>query len=330
MLAVVSLLLGTITTNPRNVVYTARYFSQGISPSYEQVYLIRHDGTRRQQVTYGNANHPTAFWLDSRYVIYVEMANGRRIVNPLGEYSLYDARIYRLDTVTSKSKRIGTVPKVKGVSGQEGDAISFFAHGLSVSVRVRHNSIQPWPTYLPAVSNVMHFTDQSLGDGKISRTMKFKTTWGEAEANWIASESVSNPSSETLPFTISVGSSIQQFELKGSIIYGLEQGEDGAIYIRTGLPKKQMSDHHFVYRMATPTSEFRTIVSEVGHLEFDPANRFWFAGKPEIQEGAQVTMPNGRIVNTKALYCGEWSTRKRWTLASGLVAVTSHDMRPQK
>ena len=99
-------MLASIHIPDQDLVYAARYYYQGARRSYSQIYLCRHDGTKRIQVTNEERDSIAPMWVDQTHIAYFHQGVvADKDAFPSGKLSTFRAVVYDVSNGTRKVLR---------------------------------------------------------------------------------------------------------------------------------------------------------------------------------------------------------------------------------
>lgn len=320
-----ALALLTATQQPE-ISYVARYYKQGKAKSVYQAYTIRLDGTRRRLMSKRDTPVEGAFWADRNHLVILEVADLKFIKKPEWTERLFTLKAMLVNVQSGDRKLLRTIKGVSDVDYDgEGDAfLVSFENAPSQSFRVVKGGItRDKGKPIPNPFDVKYTPGQNLVPMKYS----LATKQGAQQYSWVVDDRYTD--TDTVAITREIQGKSSMFPVLGSIVRHIWRGSDGATYIQSEASFRHES-FCYVYRWEDKSPVPKKIISDVGHLEFDPAKKYWLGRNSfNLLLGG---LDDGRGVYVSEVILGNWRTGRRWTPVKGLVAVAfqSPRMRPDK
>jgi hypothetical protein len=309
---------------PIDVAFTARYYFQGAMKSFFQIYVCRHDGSGRRQVTFENDHVERVFWLDQNQISFTLPGPVRHTPTAWSR----DLAIYSVNIETGRKRLLKLFKDVAyrrddqhlEIFGPTPKVFKITSNGV-----IRINKLPPDPPeYFGAIPGK---EDPDPVTNLVQRHFRLRHSKGEQNFDWkIKPYDMGYSGTKIAVQAQRQGEKFQLF-LKGDTVEEIRRGSDRATYFITGVQYKRIESPSFVYRWSDSEVEPKLIVSNIGMVQFDTRRDFWFGH--EIRTRQLKPLKDGRMVDVGALYSGNWKTGQRWTIANGLVLAYGATLRPK-
>lgn len=315
---------GAIAPSP-DVAFAARYYFQGKKKSYYQIYVVNHDGSGRRQLTFGARDTDNVAWVDKDHVTYSITSGFKQVKDRYTQniaIRIIDIHTGREREVASykdvESYQVGTVVNIKGNGGEKAYRIT--STGMKPTAPEREEDYQPFG-YVPT-------KDEDQADF-LQRRYSLLVANGSQEFEWKVDAAKWEFEKDDV-FSVSMRRNDQtsEFKFKGHSFQTILRGPDNATYFVSQPAFSKFMAPRFVYRWPDSESSPKLIVSNIGNIKFDPNQELWLGD--DIEQRRLLPLKDGRVVYVNSLYCGNWKTGKRWTIATGLVSVYEASVRPKE
>jgi hypothetical protein len=304
-------ILATVRVPDRDLVYAARYYYQGSRKSYSQIYLCRHDGTNRIQLTRNKFDSTTPMWIDRTHIAYFKKGFVPDESIPRTQrLATFNAVVY--DVVTGTKKKIGGFR-----TSSESWILSAKGNILAGGLADRGKT---WETvYFLVTPDKVKIISKKEVETRYPNIQAKATRQGEFRhqvGNWSLSWTVPNQASILLN---------GKFKLQGNLVERALVGKGGIGILAT---KSSNRPDQFLYRFANGYGTCSPISSRIGAVDVNPSSLFWSATQTGDAPGSVGKLRNGVRVGVNRLVVGNLKTGQQWTVAKGLVAVAGSQMRP--
>lgn len=305
-----------------DLAYEARYYFQGSKPSYHQIYLVRHDGANKVQVTHNTYDSYAPMWLDRNTLAYVEAY--QQVKKSDFEHYWFRCRIKKYDLRTARTTKLrdlGVQDLYFGSPSVRGNTLTFDSHGegfaTSKSFRLTADG-KAKPTQSPGLqlwfgndgkSGRMHIT---LSSKSAQATFRW---YNDDNDNGVNLEAESNGLKKVIKLD------------GGEVVNGFTDVDGSYLFVIRPWWIKYDSEH-VVYRIAPDLSKSTVILRDVGFLTIGPASPLWSAPQKDTGKYFLTKLKDGRGVESNWLYTGNYRTGQRWTIATGNVNVGVTAFRP--
>ncbi|MCE9558771.1 MAG: hypothetical protein K8R88_07445 [Armatimonadetes bacterium] len=310
---ILALLLGSQLANTVTIVYSARYYKQGTAKSSHQLYLCRHDGSQKKQLTFGSKSCLSPLWLDRKHIAYIEV--NEFVPEQSYTETTEPTRFMVLDITTGKSKVLAS-PSLNypdPVADQRAKTITVGGFVWKIS-----------PT---AVTKGAKQSDEidPLGkevDDNEQVTFKLPAKGATPGYEFTYKQDLDELDIGKIDLKVKGPMGERTYKLKGSEVEAATVF-DSKLYVTTKPRFTKFTCEHFVYTLGETAN---LVLSDVGWLTFDPSKPIWFATRPDTR--ALGKLKNGKQVYISGIISGNWQTKKRWTIVDGLALVDSYQVQP--
>lgn len=312
----------TLSQPDIDVAYCARYYLEGKQKSYPHLFICRHDGTHRRQITNGPMSAVGSLWLDRDHLAFAEVDN-----DTPGEFSVgqrhWKARISVLDLKTNTQKHLVTFPTDDYWATTDPDKMTIDVgdHRYQVAPdKVTKRTKNPNEEY--GFGHSTGGQDDPRYEAEISETPSspaYKLYWSQGEMDEMKGPIdglLVTSKAHSQHFTVKLGT-VQQAKAVGK----------SSLYVETAPCFQRFTCESYLYRLDLDTGT-STLLCDAGRMQFDTNQSLWLGTQTESRP--ILALKDGRGVYVNALYAGSWKESKRWTIGEGLVYVYDYHLRPAK
>ncbi len=299
-------MLASIHIPDQDLVYAARYYYQGARRSYSQIYLCRHDGTKRIQVTNEERDSIAPMWVDQTHIAYFHQGVvADKDAFPSGKLSTFRAVVYDVNNGTSKVLR-GYRASSEGWLLSTRDSILTAQLGVgptslkprfqvtptkfTIATTKEHHDHFPPAIYTPGKDRVFHYKDQD-----------WSLSWVHSEPHVVVNN---------------------KFQLLGDSVDRVLVGKQGVGILVT---KSENPPSQSLYQFTDGYQTCKLVATGLRSVDVDPNSMLWSATRTD---GSVGKLKNGRQVGASQLVVGNLATGKQWTVARGLVKAGASQLRP--
>lgn len=313
-----------------DLVYGARYYFQGKKKSYQQIYMVRHDGKHRFQVTDSRFDTWAPVWVDRSHIAYAEQyAHVPSKVPGVEGQSRYRIILYDLRSGKKKLlKDVGLHSDFQGCWSRGSNIVfqdyvgTYNTKDVTYAVGLRAAKVVPNDDNGEAINGPPRFEESG-------RSRVFTRSGSSTHFTWDAKDAA-NEGEVTLCLQAQRNKSSKTYNLRGTWVENAFQCKDGTyIFVLRSAWDKYRCDH-FVYRISSDLKSSRLLTKDIGVIDLKPSTPLWQACQPDLREGAMEDLNDGRSVYVSWLFTGNWQTGEQWTIAKGLVYVGDSAFRPRK
>jgi hypothetical protein len=316
-------LVAAVTLSPSDidVAFSARYYFEGKKKSYPHLYVCRHDGTHRQQLTFGTMSTMSQAWLDHNHLAYVEVQEKQGPYRPTDSWK---ARVVVIDLKTKRKRTLfnGKVNPDWTTINQDTMTINLNDKDYKISVdRV---------TVLPKTPDTYDQFGGSTGDTGDPRSKAQIATTASSPAYtlyWTQAEG-DDLKDATNGLQITSQGITKHFTVKLGTIQRAKPVGQNELYVDSAPWYQKLNCTNFLYRLDFAKGTSTLLVTDAGRLEVDIKQNLWLGCQTESQK--LLKLKDGRQVYVQFLYAGNWKEGKRWRIADGLVCVYDYHLRPTK
>ena len=305
-----------------DIAYSARFYAQGRKQSYSHIYLSHGDGTGRRQLTSGNSSHYGVAWLDADHLAWAEFPG----VVPIGSdgTKIYTVSLVVFDVKANSKKTIYTI-KSNGPEAEVDPAKAeyYFYDGVEGKSHYRSFRI----TKKGVIEGTAESDTPRFGTSDMEVSTKIHGNVSTAAGSFDFDYEIKYDESTTLDLTITKVDLAKRFKLPSAFIKSVRP-MTGSKFLVISAPNFNKSDiGEYLSVVDFETGSVKTVVPKIANLTLHSDDAFWAGNQAEYTPLAPLK--DGRQVWTNYLYTGDWKSGKRWTIASGLVYVSSFHLRPR-
>jgi hypothetical protein len=325
--------LAVASASTRDLVFDARYYFQGKRKSYHQIYLCRHDGTNRIQITNNEFDSSAPMWIDQGHIAYIE--HYKRVPsNKPGEDPTVLNRVMLYDVYRGRKKKLGEIDSHDDLRGvwPDGNTINAWKSGPNNTVTsIRYKISLTGITKLPAKGDDPYIKD-------LQDDARGLTSWEHQEGKWALYWTKTDPNTggetdaDVAKCSINLKSEFKDksknFKLQGNRLMKVMVAKDGTGIIVTSFAYSKYRADHFVYKFTHEYQRCELVADKIGEVEIHAKNPLWLAGQLGRKELGMAKLNDGRSVYVNWLFAGNWRRGVQWTVATGLVDVGSSQLWP--
>ncbi len=319
---IMPVVLAVASASTRDLVYDARYYYQGSRKSYHQIYLCRHDGTKRIQITNNVFDSAAPMWIDKTHIAYFVKSPYSDGLNFPGIGCKVKAFVY--DVISGKSKKIGGFQ-----ASSQGWVLSSIGNLLTAHLPGRGDPgltvrFLVSPTKMKQVSgdDVLKLNPEL--EDYIKGVLPFKWQSGIWSFSW----SVNNSGGFGKEPSITFKSGNSSSRLRGNTADRAILLKDGAGIVITKLINQSNEVSYCLYKFSDKNTKSNLISSELEVVDVNRSTLMWSGIQNYSNVRRTGKLNNGVRVSVNRLVAGTLNGRKMSKVATGLVHVKSSQLRP--
>ena len=305
-----------------DVSYCARHYLEGKQKSYSHLFICRHDGTHRRQITSGPMSAVGSLWLDRDHLAYAEVDN-----DTPGEFSVgqrrWKARISVLNLKTNTQRHLVSFPTDDywAAVDEAKKTIDVGEHRYQVSLDKATNLTKN-PNEEYGFGHSTGGQDDPRYEADVSETTSspaYKLYWSQGEM-----DEMKDPIDGLL---VTSKARSQHFTVKLGTVEQAKAAGKSSLYVVTAPCFQRLTCENWLYQLDLEKGT-STLLGDAGRIQFDVNQSLWLGTQTESRP--ILALKDGRGVYVNALYAGCWKESKRWTIAEGLVYVYDYHLRPNR
>jgi len=295
------------------LVYSARYYKQGKAKSEFQLYMCRHDGTHRRQITSGPNLHDSPLWLDRNHLAFVETI-GRMPIESWDESNTWVKNLIVRDMRTQRDRILLSYRVHNPWEGEFfGGAFHLGQGWWKVTADRATPTTEPPSPPEHELNSDGPEQSVSIPSGSVSKPFLLE---------WKHEFTADSPQPTRLlidgnPFTATLQKLGQTYVVGGDTLFFVATPDFLKFY-----------QGELLYRYRRSTKQLQQIVGPIGQLGFSPDRPIYYGCQTEGRPLRKLR--DGRQLWCHDLYSGNWHTGQKWVIAQGLVSVGEHTVRPAR
>lgn len=304
-----------------DVAYSARYYFEGKKKSYPHLYVCRHDGTHRQQLTFGTMSTMSEAWLDHNHLAYVEVQEKLGTYRPTDRWK---ARIVVIDLRSNRKRTLFSAMVIPDWTTINQDSMTIRLNQKEYKITL--NGVTPFAKNPDSDGGFRRLLSEPPAphvEDQLPATLSspaYTLDWTQAEVDEL--KDVVNglqitSKGQTKHFTVKLGT-VQWEKAVGP----------NELYVDTAPWFQKTNCINYLYRLDVSKGTSTLLVTDAGRLEVDIKQNLWLGCQTDSQK--LLKLKDGRQVYVQFLYAGNWKEGKRWTIADRLVCVYDYHFRPTK
>ena len=306
-----------------DVAYCARYYHQGKRPSYYHLYICRHDGGQRRQLTFGRKSAIGCVWIDRNHLAYLEWNGGVPLSFSYGART-WNGQIVMLNLKTGRRRTLWHVQSQEPWPTIDDDGRTItVGEEKAVAYTVSQRGVKAFPVKDP--SDSPEFGQYVDSDPSYRGNIPAHGQSPAYQFEWNHSPSAGEPYDQ---FALKVhrGKEIRTYTLNEDTVGWARSVGADKLYVITELGFRKFNCDSILYRLDFPSGIANRLFSGAGNLSISPKRTLWLGTQTEGRPLEKLQ--DRRLVWVRWLYGGNWDSKREWTLAKGLVYVSRYQFRP--